>query len=138
APAPLKTLLLEYLDVSRFQNAPRSEAVTSSELDRLAAGVPAQAKTLLETEGYFSAEVTIARSDPPGALPLLKIVVVPGPRVAVTRVAIDATAALAPHPPSREEAWSARLDHARQVWPLKPGQPFRQPAWTSAKTATLA
>jgi len=138
APAPLKTLLLEYLDVSRFQNAPRSEAVTSSELDRLAAGVPAQAKTLLETEGYFSAEVTIARSDPPGALPLLKIVVMPGPRVEVARVAIESTAPLAPHQPSREEPWGDRLEHARAIWPLKPGQPFRQPAWTSAKTSTLA
>jgi len=138
APAPLKTLLLEYLDVSRFQNAPRSEAVTSSELDRLAAVVPAQAKTLLETEGYFSAEVTIARSDPPGALPLLKIVVVPGPRVQVARVAIDSTTPLAPHQPSREEPWGDRLDHVRAIWPLKPGQPFRQPAWTSAKTSTLA
>jgi len=138
APAPLKTLLLEYLDVSRFQKAPRSEAVTSSELDRLAAVVPAQAKTLLETEGYFSADVTIARSDPPGALPLLKITVVPGPRVEVARVAIDATAPLAPHQPSREEPWGDRLDHIRSVWPLKPGQPFRQPAWSSAKTSTLA
>lgn len=138
APDPLKKLLLDYLDVSRFQKAPRSEAVTSSELDRLAAGVPAQAKTLLETEGYFSAEVTIARSDPPGALPLLKITVVPGSRVEVTRVAIDSTAPLAPHPPSREEPWGDRLDHARAVWPLKPGQPFRQPAWSSAKTSTLA
>ena len=115
APAPLKTLLLEYLDVSRFQKAPRSEAVTSSELDRLAAVVPAQAKTLLETEGYFSADVTIARSDPPGALPLLKITVVPGPRVEVARVAIDATAPLAPHQPSREEPWGDRLDHIRSV-----------------------
>jgi len=138
APAPLKTLLLDYLDVSRFQKAPRSEAVTSTELDRLAAQVPAQAKTLLETEGYFSAEVTIARSDPPGALPLLKITVVPGPRVHVRSVAIDATAPLAPHASSREEPWSDRLEHAREVWPLKVGQPFRQPAWTSAKTATLA
>nr|HET7858904.1 BamA/TamA family outer membrane protein [Caldimonas sp.] len=138
APAPLKTLLLEYLDVSRFRNAPRSEAVTSGELDRLAAGVPAQAKTLLETEGYFSAEVTIARSDPTGALPLLKIVVVPGPRVAVARVTIDSTAPLAPHPRSREEPWDDRLERARALWPLKPGQPFRQPAWSSAKTSTLA
>ncbi|HEV8238797.1 MAG TPA: outer membrane protein assembly factor, partial [Thermoanaerobaculia bacterium] len=138
APAPLKTLLLEYLDVSRFQKAPRSEAVTSSELDRLAAVVPAQAKTLLETEGYFSADVTIARSDPPGALPLLKITVVPGPRIEVARVAIDATAPLAPHQPSREEPWGDRLDHIRSVWPLKPGQPFRQPAWSAAKTSTLA
>jgi translocation and assembly module TamA len=138
APAQLRTLLLDYLDVSRFQKAPRSEAVTSSELDRLAVGVPAQAKTLLETEGYFSAEVTVSRSDPPGALPLLRIVVVPGPRVAVTRVAIGSTAALAPREPTREEPWRDRLDHVREVWPLKPGQPFRQPAWTSAKTASLA
>ena len=138
APKPLERLLLEYLDVSRFQKAPRSEAGTSSELDRLAAGVPAQAKTLLETEGYFNAEVTIARSDPPGALPLLRIVVVPGPRVEVARVAIDSAAPLAPHPRSREEPWTDRLEHAREVWPLRPGQPFRQPAWSSAKTATLA
>jgi translocation and assembly module TamA len=138
APGPLKALLLDYLDVGRFQKAPKSEAVTSSELDRLAAGVPAQAKTLLETEGYFSAEVTIARSDPPGALPLLKIGVVPGPRVEVARVTIESTAPLTPHQPSREEPWGDRLDHVRAVWPLKPGLPFRQPAWSSAKTSTLA
>ena len=138
APDPLKKLLLDYLDVSRFQKAPRSEAVTSGELDRLAAVVPAQAKALLETEGYFSAEVTIARSDPPGALPLLKITVVPGPRVTVARVAIDSTTPLLPHQPSREEPWGDRLDHVRSIWPLKPGQPFRQPAWSSAKTSTLA
>ena len=138
APAPLRRMLLEFLDVSRFQNAQRSEAVTSSELDRLAAQVPAQAKTLLETEGYFSAEVTIARSDPPGALPLLKIAVVPGPRVEVVRASIESAAPLEPREATREEPWTDRLAHARDVWPLKPGQPFRQPAWTSAKTATLA
>jgi translocation and assembly module TamA len=26
----------------------------------------------------------------------------------------------------------------RKTWPLRPGQPFRQPAWTAAKTASLA
>jgi translocation and assembly module TamA len=138
APAPLQKLLADYLDISRFQSVPRSEAVTSTELDRLAAAAPAQARTLLETEGYFNAEVTIARSDPPGALPRLAVKVVPGPRVTVTSVTIAASAPLAPRVATLEEPWTDRLDHLRQIWPLRPGQPFRQPAWSSAKTATLA
>jgi len=69
APKPLDKLLLDYLDLGRFQKTPRVDAITSSELDRLAAAAPAQARALLETEGYFNATVTIARSDPPGSLP---------------------------------------------------------------------
>jgi translocation and assembly module TamA len=83
APGPLRTLLLEYLDISRFQNAPRSEAVTPTELVRLAAAAPAQAKSLLETEGYFNAEVTIVRSEGASGMPRLTLTVVPGPRVVV-------------------------------------------------------
>jgi Outer membrane protein len=135
---PLRTLLIDYLDVSRFQKVPRADAVTSLELDRLAAAAPAQAKGLLETEGYFDAEVTIARSDPPNGIPRLTLKVVPGPQVRVANVAIDATEPLAPRTATREEPWSDRLDHLRKTWLLRPGQPFRQPAWTSAKTVALA
>jgi translocation and assembly module TamA len=138
APAPLQKLLLEYLDLSRFQNAPRAEAVTSTELERLARAAPAQAKGLLETEGYFDAAVTIARSDDAGALPRLTMKVVPGPRVRVDRVRIDAAEPLAPREATREEPWRDRLEHMRSTWSLAPGQPFRQPAWTTAKTGALA
>ena len=137
APRPLRTLLLEYLDVSRFQNAPRSEAVTSIELDRLSAAAPAQAKSLLETEGYFNAEVTIARSAGAG-MPRLTLKVVPGPQVRIERVTIDAAAPLAPRTATSEEPWSDRLQHLRESWSLRPGEPFRQPAWTTAKAASLA
>ena len=138
APGPLRTLLLEYLDISRFQNAPRSEAVTPTELVRLAAAAPAQAKSLLETEGYFNAEVTIVRSEGASGMPRLTLTVVPGPRVVVERVDIDAASPLAPRTATREEPWTDRLEHMRRTWALRPGAPFRQPAWTSAKTASLA
>jgi len=57
APEPLHQLLLDYLDLARFQNAPASEAITPAELERLAAAAPAQARSLLETEGYFDANL---------------------------------------------------------------------------------
>ncbi|HEX4232968.1 MAG TPA: BamA/TamA family outer membrane protein, partial [Caldimonas sp.] len=64
--------------------------------------------------------------------------VVPGPRVIVTSVAIAASAPLAPRVATLEEPWTDRLDHLQKIWPLRAGQPFRQPAWSAAKTATLA
>jgi len=137
APAPLKTLLLDYLDLSRFQNAPASAAITPVELERLAAAAPAQARSLLETEGYFDASVTIARSPGANGLAHLTIDVVPGPRVIVRSVAIDSTAPLAPRTPTRDEPWRDRLDKLRALWSLPAGEPFRQPAWSSAKNAAL-
>jgi len=137
APKPLDKLLLDYLDLGRFQKTPRADAITSTELDRLAAAAPAQARTLLETEGYFNPMVKIVRSDPPGALPLLTITVEPGPRVVVGSVALDTTAPLAEKEATRDEPWSDRLDHLRKTWPLPPGKPFREADWSSAKTSTL-
>jgi translocation and assembly module TamA len=137
APAPLRTLLLEYLDIARFQRAPRSEAIGGPELDRLAAAAPAQARTLLETEGYFEADVKIAQSQGADGLPRLALTVQPGARITVKSVAIAASAPLAGPTPTRDEPWTDRLEKLRQTWTLKPGQPFRQPAWSSAKNAAL-
>ncbi len=137
APAPLRTLLLAYLDLARFQNAPKSEAISGPELDRLAAATPAQARTLLETEGYFDADVKIAQSSGANGLPRLVLTVVPGPRIAVKSVSIAASTPLAPRLATRDEPWTDRLEKLRQTWTLKPGQPFRQPAWASAKNNAL-
>src|SRR6185312_12947765 len=57
APEPLDKLLSAYLDVARFQQVPASDAISLPELDRLLATTPQQARNLLETEGYFNAEV---------------------------------------------------------------------------------
>ncbi|UCH17901.1 MAG: outer membrane protein assembly factor, partial [Burkholderiales bacterium] len=53
APAELGKLLETYLDIERFRGAASAEQLSAAELDRLIAAAPAQARSLLETEGYF-------------------------------------------------------------------------------------
>ena len=137
APSPLGTLLRQYLDLSRFQAAPRADAIAGAELDRLAAAAPAQARSLLETEGYFDAQVKITQSAGSDRLPHITVSVVPGPRVHVASVSIAASAPLATRVPTRDEPWSDRLQQLRDNWSLKVGQPFRQSAWAGAKNQAL-
>jgi translocation and assembly module TamA len=138
APPPLDALLRDYLDLARFEKAPATEGITSAELDRLAATSPAQARALLETEGYFNAVVDAERGTDPGGLPLIRLKAVPGPRAFVDDVRIDTKGPLAQAAEAGDAAAVAELAELRRVWPLKPGRPFRQPAWTDAKNATLA
>ncbi len=138
APAELRTLLTTYLDISRFQSAPETDSITASELDRLIAAAPAQARALLETEGYFSADVRVEKASLAGSLPLLKVQVVPGPRTTVDSVEFSfegplQTAAAVP------EADAASLtEKARGLWALPVGQAFRQSTWTASKSASIA
>ena len=138
APALLRTLLLDYLDLARFQKAPKSEGISGPELGRLAAAASTQARALLETEGYFEADVKVAQSIAANGLPRIVMTVVAGPRVTVASVAIESTAPLAERAPTRDEPSSDRLAKLRRDWTLRTGQPFRQPAWSSAKNAALA
>ena len=137
ADAPLKQLLLDNLDLPRFQKAPRSDAISGPELGRLVGAAPAQAKSLLETEGYFDAEVSVADSAGANGIPNIVMTVVPGPRVTIESVTIAAVTPLAPRTPTLDESRTDRLQRMREEWALKPGQPFRQSAWSSAKTAAL-
>jgi translocation and assembly module TamA len=63
--AELRPLLLNYLDLARFQNAPQAEALSPVELERLCSAAPAQARALLETQGYFNANVVLSRTPAP-------------------------------------------------------------------------
>ena len=151
APKPLRTMLLTYLDVARFQKAPKSEAIAGVELERLAAAAPAQARALLETEGYFDADVkivltpaataataaTAAAATGATALPRISMTVVPGPQVIVESVHIASTTPLATRDATREQPFADRLDELRKHWSLKVGAPFRQPAWDAAKNGAL-
>lgn len=139
APDELRALLLEHLDLARFRNAPATDAIDDNELRRLAAAAPAQARALLETEGLFGATVTIAREDPPGALPLLRVTVQPGAQVRVTSAELTARGALqeaAQADPQGPAA--AQLAALQRDWPMPPGTPFRQADWSAAKNGTLA
>ncbi len=138
APDPLRALLLNYLDLARFRNAPATESVDATELERLLRAAPAQARELLETEGYFNAEVAAARAGEEAGLPLLRITVDPGPRTVVHEFSVEATGDLQTAVSAKDAAATRELAALRGQWLLRPGDPFRQPAWSNAKNATLA
>jgi translocation and assembly module TamA len=133
APDALRGMLQNYLDLARFQDAPATEGINAAELERLVRAAPAQARGLLETEGYFNADVKVTREDGPNGLPLLRVVVNPGPRTTVASFRIEAKFDAAD-----EAAGRKALEQLRAQWPLQPGQPFRQSTWNDAKSVTLA
>ncbi len=59
APDDLAKLLLRYLDLARYQRIGQRESITRGELQRLRSATPAQARALLETQGYFAADVQV-------------------------------------------------------------------------------
>jgi translocation and assembly module TamA len=139
APEALRTLLNAYLDLARFQNAAEADSITPAELDRLIAAAPAQARALLETEGYFAAQVTVQRTGTAAnALPKVRLHVVPGSRVTVARWTLAVEGALQAGVDAGDELARETLQSLRRNWPLPNGAPFRQSSWSAAKSETLA
>ncbi len=138
APDELRPLLTEHLDLARFQNAPDTEAIDASELARLTAAAPAQARALLETEGYFAAKVQAERSIGSDGQPVVRMRVDPGPRSVVTKVDFTVDGELKSLADRPDEDAADLLAALRRRWPLQPGEAFRQPAWAAAKTGTIA
>ncbi len=139
APQALRTLLGAYLDLARFQNAAEADSITPAELDRLIAAAPAQARALLETEGYFAAQVTAQRAGTgANALPRVRLHVVPGARVSVVRWTLAVEGALQAGVDAGDELAQETLQSLRRNWPLPNGAPFRQSTWSAAKNETLA
>ncbi len=88
APAPLRALLLRHLDLARLQQLPEGERLGPGEFNRLVAGAPAQARELLQTEGYFDTQVQVQREAATASTPrLVRLLVEPGvpTRVAALR-----------------------------------------------------
>lgn len=139
APDTLATLLRAHLDLARFQTVMAADAITPSELDRLAQAAPAQARSLLETEGYFDADVRIERSaaDTSG-LPVLTLVVQAGERTTVQALNLRAEGALNDAAQAGDALAQRTLDDWQQAWSLPLGQPYTQGRWGSAKNAALA
>lgn len=138
APDALGELLSTHLDLSRFQNVPESERPTPEELARLAGATPAQARGLLETEGYFNADVKVETVPADGGLPLVRVHVVPGPRVHVDSLSVRATGALQEAAAGGDTAAADQIAALQRDFTLRPGEPFRQSDWSSAKNAALA
>ncbi|MFM8900628.1 MAG: autotransporter assembly complex protein TamA [Burkholderiales bacterium] len=141
APGPLRSLLFRHLDLARFQRLPASDAISPGELSRLMAAAPAQAKALLETEGYFNATVSAQREgsspDAVGTVPRVLLRIDPGPRTQVSSLALDVQGplreALQKADPAAISTWVA----LHRDWLLRPDAQFRGPQWTAAKAALL-
>jgi translocation and assembly module TamA len=138
APAGLRNLLQKHLDLARLQHAAAADALTPGEVDRLIGAAAAQARSILETEGYFNPEVTVGRVDDGGPLPLLRMRVQPGPRASIDRLTLEVQGDLIDEIGRRDSRAEALLRTLQDEWALQPGQPFQQSAWDSAKNRVLA
>jgi len=136
APGPLKDLLTKYLDLARAITLPDAATVSDAEWSRLIAATPAQARALLQPQGYFSAQAQVSREA--GPPPLVRLQVDTGPVTAVSRLTFEVEGELA----QRAEQGEAEALRLRQVlmaaWPLQASEVFTNKAWGDAKNSTLA
>jgi translocation and assembly module TamA len=134
APAELKTLLEKYLDLARVGRMAGDEAIDDSEWTRLIDAAPAQARELLQTEGYFEPTMQLTRDS---RLRRVKLVLEPGPRSSISKVTLEVEGELEQSAGGDEYARNVLADW-RKNWKLPVGTPFRNPAWSEAKAAALA
>ena len=144
APPALAELLARNLDLGRVNRLARGEPLQEGELDRLVAATPQQARELLDTEGYFNAEVSVVRSEA-GGLPTVRVAVQPGPRTRVGGVDIGIRGPLDDAASTQASGQASTQAHARQAasalrrdWALPAGAPFRDADWSRAKATAIA
>lgn len=136
APAPLRALLQRHLDLARLAALGADDAPDETEWLRLVAAAPTQARELLQTEGYFSAEVTVRRDGPPPAR--VQVRVVPGPRARVRELSLRVEGMLRQRADAGDADAREQIEALRRAWPLGPQAFFRNGDWSGAKTAALA
>ncbi|WP_375540393.1 autotransporter assembly complex protein TamA [Rugamonas apoptosis] len=131
APRPLDTLLEQNLDLERFRGNAR---IDREQLQRMVRVAPAQIRTLVATDGYYSPEVSV-RLDAEGDEPLVLIRVQPGEPVRVGEVELELQGF---EPPPGQPA-DRRYDRDALLasWGLPRGAVFRQADWEQAKRALL-
>ncbi len=140
APAPLKALLLQHLDVVRLAEVARGESISDSELTRLLEAAPAQVTALSRTEGFFSPTLRIQRL-PPAAddqPQRVRLEVDPGPRAVVSQLRLEVDGPIAREVAAGDPRATQLLQALQAGFTLKTGMPFRNEAWVDAKGAALA
>ena len=141
APAELRTLLEKNLDLARLQDLPADDSLDETEWVRLVGVAPAQARELLQTEGYFDAQVTVQRrTDTADGRTLQQVLlqVQPGPRTVVGSLTVDFQGPLQARQAAAEADALALAQPLAGNDVLRPGQPFRNPDWASLKQQWLA
>ncbi|MBE7417680.1 MAG: BamA/TamA family outer membrane protein [Ideonella sp.] len=135
APAPLRDLLQRHLDIARLSVLGPQEQIDDTEWARLVAAAPAQARELLQTEGYFAPEVRVRRE--PGPPAVVTVQVEPGPQVQVQEVALTVRGALRTATDAGDADAREQIRALHAWWPLPPGEAFRNAGWSAAKTGAL-
>jgi translocation and assembly module TamA len=124
APKAIANTLQKGLAIARWQNDPQ---MTAEQLRRLSDDALREAREVAATEGYFSAQVSLAIDD--SASPrAVRLVVDPGPRTHVAHVEIRFSGPATQDPEARE-----LFERVRDTWRLRRGEPFRQADWDAAK-----
>jgi translocation and assembly module TamA len=136
APDKLRELLQANLDIERATRLAATDSLDDSEWGRLVAVAPAQARELLETEGYFGAQVQAAAdaTDPQ----VIRIHVEPGQQATVGRLTIEFDGIVVTKVEQGDADATLLEKQVRDAWPLKPGKPFRNGDWSSAKSQVLS
>lgn len=139
APPKLKSLLETHLDLSRLAIVAPGEVLSESELRRLEAATPAQARSLLATEGYMDPEVRVVReASAAGAVPSVRVQVSPGAQSRVARVDLNVQGELAEAVARGDASAHDTLTAWRKDWRLTVGSAFTDSTWRDAKSAALA
>lgn len=135
APSPLRELLVRHLDLARFREQPD---ISRIELGRLIAATPAQARALLEPEGYFDPAVEVRQIDTAdGGAPLIRVDVQPGRQARVNRVHLELQGPMAEAIDAGNAALQRRWQRLQGQWSLPAGAPFTNKAWNRAKAGLL-
>lgn len=124
APDNLKALLEANLDLTQLRE---DEALRDSDLQAMMSSTPDEARKLLETEGYFSPQVSVQQDGN-----TVKVTVVPGEPVMVYDVNVTFTG-----PVRQEPDYSQFIRTALEEWLLPIGGQFRQDDWDSSKKGVL-
>jgi translocation and assembly module TamA len=136
APAPLKDLLAVNLDLSRAARLTGESALDDGEWARLVATAPAQVRELAATEGFFEPTVTIDTAD--DAARTIRVHVQPGRQAAIDRVTLQFDGDLDRAATAGDAAARATEADLQGAWPMPAGTPFRNAAWSNAKSQWLA
>ena len=132
APQEIRDLLQRHLELLRYREL---ADLDNTELDRLLLAAEHNARELLATLGYFSAEVTLRLQAAAAGQATSRHVVIavqPGPATRIGEVVITFTGAIV------DDVTATRQRRTiRNNWSLTEGMRFTQAAWDDAKAGAL-
>ncbi|NOS96463.1 MAG: outer membrane protein assembly factor, partial [Methylotenera sp.] len=129
APAPLKSLLQQHLEIIKLRDNPR---MTPVEWQRLALSAPQNIKDLLATEGFFSPIITPLLTTQ-NNVSIATFTVEPGAPVLIQQVALKFTGDIM----QQSSKDLPDIQKLQDDWLLKSGMQFRQEDWRQAKRSLL-